>query len=120
NKLNWKGTYYNEGGLGERITLSLHDPIVFRDENQKLIKTTVGKIIFNEVVPPELRDYKAKMDKKGLRNVIDKTFKKYGIDRTADLLDDIKYFGFHYATVSGLTISIRDVIVAERKNEIVA
>ena len=120
NELTWKGTYYNEGDFGERITLSLHDPIVFRDENQKLIKTTVGKIIFNEVVPSELRDYKAKMDKKGLRNVIDKTFKKYGIDRTADLLDDIKYFGFHYATVSGLTISIRDVIVAERKNEIVA
>lgn len=59
------------------------------------------------------------MDKKELKNLIFATFEKYGIDKTADLLDDIKDFGFHYATLSGLTISIRDVLLSPKREEII-
>ncbi|MCP5455717.1 MAG: DNA-directed RNA polymerase subunit beta' [Thermotogae bacterium] len=103
----------------KKAKLTLHNPIVFRDEYGKKIKTTVGKIIFNNFVPEDLRDYETKMSKKGLKNLIFKTFKNYGIDRTAELLDHIKSYGYHYSTLSGLTISIRDVLVSPDREKLI-
>lgn len=107
-KLTWK-----------KSPLSLHDVIAFRDENKKIHKTTIGKILFNQVVPEKLKDYNIKMGKKSLKKLLFNTFKYYGIDRTADLLDDIKDFGFHYSTISGLTISINDVVVSPDRDIII-
>jgi DNA-directed RNA polymerase subunit beta' len=114
------GVYYNNGEFEWRKPrVRLHDVIGFRDKNGKTIKTTIGKIIFNSFVPEEMKDYETKMDKKGLKNLLFKTFKKYGIDRTAELLDAIKSYGFHYSTISGLTISIRDVLVSPERQKII-
>lgn len=103
----------------KKSILSLHEPIAFRYNNGKLIKTTIGKIIFNTEVPEDLRNYSKKMDKKGLKDLIFNTFEKHGIDKTADLLDSIKDFGFHYSTLSGLTISIRDVLISPKREELI-
>ncbi|UYO99816.1 DNA-directed RNA polymerase subunit beta' [Oceanotoga sp. DSM 15011] len=114
------GVHFNDGNFEwVRPVFTLHKTIGFRNDKNKIIKSTIGKIIFNQVVPEKLKDYSAKMDKKGLKNLIFKTFKMYGIDRTADLLDDIKSFGFHYATISGLTISIKDVLVSPKRQQII-
>nr|WP_304528438.1 DNA-directed RNA polymerase subunit beta' [Petrotoga sp. 9PWA.NaAc.5.4] len=99
--------------------ISLHEPIGYKDKNGNIIKTTIGKIIFNQAVPENFRDYSKMMDKKGLKDLIFKTFQEYGIDKTADLLDSIKDFGFHYSTISGLTISIRDVLISPKREEII-
>jgi DNA-directed RNA polymerase subunit beta' len=120
NKVLERGICDNEGVLvWKKSELSLHDLIGFRYNNDKIIKSTVGKIIFNKVVPEDLRDYSKKMDKKALKKLLFNTFKKYGIDRTAELLDDIKDFGFHYSTISGFTISIRDVVVSPKREAII-
>ncbi|HOB16008.1 MAG TPA: DNA-directed RNA polymerase subunit beta' [Defluviitoga sp.] len=103
----------------KKSDFSLHEPIGYKDKKGNLVKTTVGKVIFNEAVEEDLIDYSKKMDKKELKNLIFATFEKYGIDKTADLLDDIKDFGFHYATLSGLTISIRDVLLSPKREEII-
>ncbi len=99
--------------------IKLHEPILVKIDD-KVIKTTFGRVIFNSILPEELRDYNKTFGKNGIKDVVYKTFKKHGIDRTADLLDDIKTLGFHYATISGLTVSLKDFLISPKKNEIIA
>lgn len=112
--------YLQDGELiWKKSNLPLHEPVAFRYKDGSILKTTIGKIIFNKEVPEDLRNYAQKMDKKNLKELIFNTFEKHGIDRTADLLDSIKDFGFHYSTLSGLTISIRDVLVSPKREELI-
>ncbi|MCD6463182.1 MAG: DNA-directed RNA polymerase subunit beta' [Thermotogae bacterium] len=99
--------------------IGLHSPILVKLEDGKLHKTTVGRLIFNEILPKDLRDYDKTFGKKEIKDLVYESFQRYGIDRTADLLDDLKDLGFHYATVSGLTISMKDVVISPRKEEII-
>ena len=80
-------------------------------------KTTVGRIIFNEVVPSgtPIPFSNQVMDKKALKDLVAACYHKLGNDTTAIVLDKIKVLGFHYATKSGATIAITDVRVPETK-----
>ncbi len=102
--------------------ISLHDPILVKldPSSGDLTLTTVGRIIFNTIVPEKLRDYSKKFTKKAIKKLIYDCFHEYGIDRTADLLDDMMTLGFHYATQSGLTISIKDIVVYPKKDKVIA
>ncbi|NUU96364.1 DNA-directed RNA polymerase subunit beta' [Marinitoga sp. 1135] len=106
----------------EKPTLILHEPIGLYLDG-KLIKTTVGRLIFKEILPEPIGrfnpDFNKIYKKKEIKNLIFDTFKYHGIDRTADLLDDIKFLGFHYATLSGLTISVRDIVEPKERIEII-
>ncbi|HOJ88125.1 MAG TPA: DNA-directed RNA polymerase subunit beta' [Pseudothermotoga sp.] len=102
--------------------IKLHTPILAKvriADREKIIKTTVGRIILNEIISPDMRDYEHTFGKKEIKNIIYDTFKRHGIDATADLLDNMKDLGFHYSTVSGLTIGLKDLIVSPKKNQII-
>jgi DNA-directed RNA polymerase subunit beta' len=83
----------------------------------KLIKTTVGRIIFNEALPERLRYRNYAMKKEYLRQVVGDCFKEYGRTKTTELADEIKRLGFSYATKAGTTVAISDVIVPPGKQE---
>ncbi|MEW6275398.1 MAG: DNA-directed RNA polymerase subunit beta' [Bacillota bacterium] len=83
-----------------------------------LLETTVGRLLFNEVVPPELRYLNQVMDKKGLSDLVDKCYRKLGFSATVSLLDGIKKLGFQFATRAGVTISIQDITIPEEKEAI--
>jgi DNA-directed RNA polymerase subunit beta' len=118
--IKWKFASAEEAEIAYEFGfIKLHEPIVVKI-NDKPIKTTFGRVIFNSIVPEELRDYNKTFGKNGIKDVVYKTFKTHGIDRTADLLDSIKDLGFHYATVSGLTISLKDFMISPKKNEIIS
>src|SRR5207237_3966221 len=85
--------------------------------NGKRVKTTVGRIIFNEALPERLRFKNYAMKKENLRQIIAECFKAYGRARTAELADEIKRLGFSYATKFGVTIAISDVKVPAGKQE---
>jgi DNA-directed RNA polymerase subunit beta' len=88
----------------------------------KLIKTTVGRVVFN-LAFPEHWDHEFVnriVDKGSLKKTITDCYRKYGNAETARFLDAIKDIGFHYATLSGTTVSISDVIVPQSKHEIIA
>ena len=85
--------------------------------NGKRVKTTVGRIIFNEALPERLRFKNYAMKKENLRQIIAECFKAYGRVRTAELADEIKRLGFSYATKFGVTIAISDVKVPSGKQE---
>jgi DNA-directed RNA polymerase subunit beta' len=83
----------------------------------KLVRTTVGRIIFNEALPERLRFKNYAMKKENLRQIIADCFKVYGRVKTTELADEIKRLGFSYATRAGATIAISDVKVPTGKQE---
>ncbi len=89
-----------------------------RGKKKKVIDTTVGRCIFNDILPPELRFVNDTMDKGKLKNLIGKCFYELGAEVTAKFVDDIKDLGFKYATRSGLTIALSDIHVPEGKQAI--
>jgi DNA-directed RNA polymerase subunit beta' len=109
--------------------LSMHAPIQLLErkdgeEKAQWVATTVGRIIFREVLPPRLASDTAKwnrlMDKGALKDLVSESIRVLGNLPTAEMLDKIKDLGFHYATVSGITIGFNDLQVPKRKAAIVA
>jgi len=85
----------------------------------KIIETTVGRILFNEVVPTEMGYINELLTKKSLRDIIGEVQKKCGTPATACFLDDIKNLGYKMAFEGGLSFNLEDVIVPKEKEGIV-
>jgi DNA-directed RNA polymerase subunit beta' len=140
------GSYYltieKEGGKGEgRIfanpneaqlayyhkELDLQARIKVRLPEYGLVTTTVGRIVFNEVLPPELRSFYQKdgqwhlgilMDKKSLGKLVAECYRLYGTGKTAAVLDGVKKLGFSFACRAGITIAIADIKIPGEKKDI--
>ncbi len=82
------------------------------------IKTSVGRILFNEVLPPGLGFYNKVIDKSSLKEVVTGCSKLLSDEEMAVVLDNLKELGFHYATQSGTTIAMSDIEVPESKIEL--
>ncbi|MEJ0021611.1 MAG: DNA-directed RNA polymerase subunit beta' [Candidatus Doudnabacteria bacterium] len=97
----------------ELITLKakIHVRLTGEWGDKGLTETCVGRIIFNEVLPQGMRFVNDVMDKKRLQQVVQVCYRDFGIDRTAQLLDDIKGVGFHYVTKSGISWGMDDLTV---------
>jgi len=108
-------------GLG---IVGLHTPILlgnYYDENPPQDQpepTTIGRAIFNRILPDEMRFVQETLGKKGLTNLVGDCYTKIGADRTTDVVDAIKNYGFHYATISGTTIAISDLTIPEERGAI--
>ena len=87
---------------------------------KKLIETTVGRILFNEVVPKEVGFLNELMTKRSLREIIGRVLKQTGTAKTARFLDDIKDLGFNYAFKGGLSFNLDDVIVPQEKLDLIS
>jgi len=84
-----------------------------------VIKTTVGRCIFNDILPAGMPFYNETMSQKKLSRVISDCFKFAGSAETVDLLDRIKDLGFKYATLGGLSFGITDLKIPPKKQEII-
>jgi DNA-directed RNA polymerase subunit beta' len=87
---------------------------------KKMIETTVGRILFNQIVPKEYGYINELLTKKSLRDIISKILKKTGTAKTAKFLDDIKNMGFLMAFKGGLSFNLGDVLIPENKQELIA
>jgi DNA-directed RNA polymerase subunit beta' len=85
----------------------------------RFIETTIGRVLFNEVVPTEVGYLNEILTKKSLREIISKVLKKSGTARTARFLDDIKDLGFRMAFKGGLSFNLADVIIPVEKDKLV-
>ena len=101
----------------ERL-LSLHAKIQVRMPDQGRMQTTLGRLIFNEKLPPELGYQNRVVGRKELSSLVAETYRLFGTAQTAQVLDGIKELGFHYATVAGTTIAISDIQVPGDKEKI--
>ncbi|HLN53840.1 MAG TPA: DNA-directed RNA polymerase subunit beta' [Lentimicrobium sp.] len=87
---------------------------------EKLVETTVGRVLFNQVVPAEYGYINQLLTKKSLRDIIGDVLKNTGTAKTAQFLDDIKNLGYTMAFHGGLSFTLSDVIVPEVKETLVA
>ena len=83
-----------------------------------IFTTTVGRVLFNRVLPAELRYENRVMDKGKLKELVARTFLLVGRESTAEIVDQVKDVGFHYATVSGITVGIDDIKIPVAKQGI--
>ncbi len=95
------------------------DDVVEGKRVNHLIETTVGRVIFNEVVPEEVGFINELLTKKSLRDIIGNVLKLSGTAKTAEFLDSIKDLGYYMAFKGGLSFNLDDVIIPEAKTEFV-
>ena len=120
--------------------ISIHAKIKVRmfkeidgEMKSKIIDTTIGKIIYNEVIPQDLGfvdrsnpenafdlEVNFPVTKKTVKGIVSNCIKVHGISRSAELLDDIKSLGYKYSTKGAITVAISDVIIPAEKKEILA
>ncbi len=131
------GTYYltkiAHGGAGEgkRFSspqdamtahaygrLDLHSPIKVR-MNGKMVETTVGRIILNSTVPEGEEFINELVDKGKIKEIVTQVHRRFGNRRTAEFVDRLKTLGYSYATKSGVTVGVDDVVVPEQKEDMV-
>ncbi len=87
---------------------------------KKIIDTTVGRILFNRILPEQIRFVNDVLDKGGVKDLIAYTYEICGEDITTGVADEIKDIGFHYAMRSGSTLAVSDISMPAEKAEILA
>lgn len=112
---------YNEGKLhlNAIIKVRTHDIDEKGNFITRLIETTTGRVLFNEIVPKETGYVNEVLNKKALRDIIGKVLKTTNVPRSADFLDDMKNMGYKYAFEGGLSFSLADIIVPEEKKSLI-
>ena len=97
------------------------------------VKTTLGRLIFNEIIPQDLGfvdrskpenalryEIEFHVGKKGLKQILEKVINTHGATKTAEVLDDIKAMGYKYSTRAAMTVSISDMTVPPQKPQMIA
>ena len=87
--------------------------------DRKIINTTVGRVILNAQLPESMPFVNGLLKKKGLQQLVQKCYLDFGLERTVEMLDALKNLGFTYATRSGLSIGIDDLVIPGNKHELV-
>lgn len=104
--------------------VELHTPILLgnvfdeRGPQEEPEICTVGRAIFNRILPDEMRFVQETLGKKGLQQLVAKCYQVIGGEKTTEVVDAIKNYGFHYATISGTTIAVSDLTIPEQRAEI--
>ena len=104
--------YYNK-------SIDLHARITVRYKDER-ITTTLGRMIFNSVLPEDMEYYNVELDKSKMGKLVEELYNTVGLEECAEILDKIKDLGFHYSTRSGTTVSVADIVVPEAKHDLVA
>ena len=108
--------------LHARIKLKV-DSVFDLDEEKlipgkQIITTTVGRVIFNQLLPEGFGFVNKEFNKKNVSDIVTECYKRFGHQRTIQLLDDIKKLGFEFATLGGISIGINDLVIPEAKQEV--
>jgi len=103
----------------ETDIIELREPINVKIEG-KFIETTAGRILWNDIMPDELGFRNIQFTKSTIEDLVSECYGTYGKDVTTLVLDDIKDIGFKYATISGTTIAIKDIVTPPQKQSLLS
>ncbi|MCT4637518.1 MAG: DNA-directed RNA polymerase subunit beta' [Bacteroidales bacterium] len=108
---------YNEKAVDLHAAIEVKTTDVDEDGEiiERMIETTVGRVLFNEFVPKKAGYINTLLTKKSLRDIISKVLKVTGTASTAKFLDDIKHLGYTMAFRGGLSFNLDDVIIPDEK-----
>ena len=111
-------------GLHAKVKVRVDRALSDNDEEgiSKLVETTVGRAIFSSIVAQEIpfSEINKIMDSKEISRLINKTYREVGLKAAVIFADKLMYLGFEYATKSGVSIALDDMIVPEEKSSIVS
>ena len=111
---------YNEGRVELHAWVKVKTHVnVGGTLESKIVETTVGRILVNEVVPRKVGFINELLTKKSLRDIIGRVLKEAGVAEAARFLDDIKDLGFRMAFRGGLSFNLNDVIIPAQKEELI-
>jgi len=110
---------YRHVGMREKVLVLPTKKAKFAQFENTLFETTVGRLLFNAVLPEDFPFINKDVRNKDIREIVEDLIAKYGIDATPPILDKIKWLGFHYATKSGMSWGIDDVEVPKEKEMVV-
>jgi len=132
------GCYYltkaREGVKGQGLTFNDMEEAILAYQDQQadphakvklrwngaILETTVGRVLFNAVLPLEVRFVNELIDKNSLSLLITRVYRSCGHSRTVELLDDLKTLGFEWATLAGLSIAVDDLVIPPNKIKILS
>lgn len=106
-------TAYNNG------VLDTHAIIKVRIDGE-MVETTPGRIMFNEMLPDVDKQYHVTFGKSQLKKLIARLYDEHGFAETAELINKIKDFGYHYGAMAGVSVGIEDLEIPAAKKEILA
>ncbi|HOZ56161.1 MAG: DNA-directed RNA polymerase subunit beta' [Parcubacteria group bacterium ADurb.Bin316] len=104
----------------ESNLIKLHEVIKVKIGDMGLVETTIGRIIFNEVLPGKLRFVNEIIDKGKLKKLVRNCYHQYNKEETVEFLDNLKNRSFEYITKSGLSWGIDDLPKLEEKDKLIA
>jgi DNA-directed RNA polymerase subunit beta' len=107
---------YKVGKVGLRQEIMVRMNI---DGKNKIIKTTVGRILFNQVLPEELRFINQSVNAGSIKELVKRAIQTLSKDETAELIDNLKDLGFEGATISGLSVSVSDNKMVPDKDKMI-
>ena len=112
---------YNEKKVDLHAFIKVKTNVKEKDGSivKKIIDTTVGRVLFNQVVPEEVGYINELLTKKSLRDIIGDVVKNTGMARAAQFLDDIKELGFQMAFRGGLSFNLQDLNIPEAKLKLI-
>ncbi len=115
-------TAYDFGEVGFRAKIKVlpTDSPKYNNFEDKVFETTVGRLLFNSVLPKDFSYVNKEVINKELSKIVDDLIGKYGIEEAPKILDKIKTFGYKYVTKSGITWGLDDVQIPKDKYKIVS
>lgn len=111
---------FGEVGFRAKIKVLATDTPKYKEYEGKIFETTVGRLLFNSVLPSDYPFINKEIERKKIASLVDDLIEKYGIENIPKIMDKIKSFGFKYATYSGVTWGIDDVVIPEGKAEVIS
>ena len=105
----------------EEIRIREPIKVAYEDKkgSKKLLETTCGRILFNQALPENYEFINKQIDKKELAKIVSKVVEEYSEQEIQQTLDKIKNLGFEYATLSGMSWGMDDLVIPKEKSEIV-
>ena len=102
----------------ERV--KLREIVRVRDDNGEWIETTIGRIIFNRALPDHMEYRNILFNRSVIEAMVGEVVNEYGNEETVKMLDQMKSLGFKYATQSGTTIAMKDIVVPPQKQSLLS
>jgi len=110
---------YQEGFVNLRAIIKVRLKPIFTEGKVAIVETSVGRILFNNILPDEMRFRNEVFDSKALKKILAEHFVRFDIASTAELADKIKDIGFEFSSHSGMTISMSDIHIPQDKPSLI-